>query len=447
MITTNSSTNSLLTKAIDIKTNAVNQYRHDYIVKTSDLMHSKFNYSVVKASKQVQIIYDEIVKQLAIRKYSRDVFVEYDNIYFKFTFNTKIYNDIKFMVAGKRFVTWKVMQKLKNPLMKVKYFGSKKYGSSKISLTNDFRTIIARMATAPFVIDAIEDTTFAIDNIKINAQSLKRFVNTTDNDEHASIAKSFLQLNAVNSYLPMQYFVSAFGRKYYKGNKYINIQNAPSVIRRACFGDCVDIDINGCSNSYFRQQAIKYKIKYPKIKQYNRFKDAVRAEVAVFVFGEATKVNVKKAKKALTAISLGASIKVNDKVPKQYQPALIADGDFTIDELLKLGRMPFIKSYITEYELLHSLMLRNADSLKQLKIKEIHIGENINKPLKKSTTVNYLFQQFEANAMRTALKGFEPNIRLLVHDGVYLENLSSVDVNSIVNRFKKMDLTISVKQL
>jgi len=453
MITTNTdinpTTNQALTKAIDVKTKAVNQYRHDYISKTSDLIESKYNYSVVKSSKQVQIIYDEVVKQFIIRRYSRDLEIKDGNFNYKFRFDRRIFNNKKFRVQGVKtqVLYWKQMQEL-NPLMKIIKQGSKRYGIPLVAPSKELHRIVMYATTPKAVVRAIENTTFAVDNIKINSQALKQFIDTTTDDEHKSIAISFLKLNAVVGYIPMQWFTSVFGRKYYKGNKFINVQNAPSVVRSACFSGCVEIDIDACSNSYFKQQAIKYRIYCPSIKRSIRFKDAVRAEVATYTFGSATDDNIKKAKRALTAIGLGASLKFsNNDIAKAFRHSLQRDGTFTFEEGERFKKMPFIKSYITEFDKLHKVMMQKNKHLMKLKIKEIHIGDNLKKPLKKSSTVNYLFQQFEAQAMRTALEGFETNIRLIVHDGVYLENLNSKNVNSIVNRFNKMDLTCSVKHL
>jgi hypothetical protein len=461
MITTNThinpSTNSLLTKAIDVKTRAVNQYRHDYIIDTSKAIADEYNYSVSRASKQVQIIYDEVVKQLVIRRYSRGgkiitaVDIErnrskHKGIHYRFAFDVRIFNNKKFMIDGKRFLYWKQMQEL-NSLMSIEKHGSIKFGVSLVLPNKDFQQVIRKSTTARNVVEVIETSNIAFDKIKINEPAVEDFISTSKDRVHRAVANSLLQLNKVKGYIPMQVHDSVFGRKYYKGNEYTNLQQAPSVVRDAFFQGCTEIDIDACSNSHLLGLAKKYNEPHKYLKQYKRFKQQWRLELTQYTFGDTELEHIKCIKQVLTSLGFGSKLIRITSEKHGSKIKSFAKNNLTIEQWNKLISNPDLKKYAQEIQDLLPVLVEKNQHLKKLKIDSLHINDNLKKPLKKSKVLTYMYHHFEANAMRTALKGYEKNIRLIVHDGVYLENINSKDVNSIVKRFKQMDLTCSVKQL
>ena len=486
MITTNpninTTTNSLLTKAIDIKTKAVSQYRHDYIVKTSDLIESKYKFSVIKASKQVQIIYDEAVKQL-VKKAMNGVG---GNGLYEFTtagrYSKQYFHDIRIKFKcnkGKPVSVWSVMQEL-NPLVVKITDGNIEY-SGVVRISKDFDSVIKNIVqyNGAYLVNLIESqsklTTIKtkatkkkkgsvkqvmmkgkVDKIKINAESLQDFINETTHamlsacdDEYAelkkmkAISKQLLLINSVNDYVPLMISYSHSGRKYYSGSKHTNLQQMKKVIRTACFKGCTEIDINACSAQFLIQQAQQYGCSSKTLRQLkaNSFKKKIRYDVAKHVYGVATEETIKGAKEIITAIGLGGSLtSLSHKHNK-----LLSRGTVTVEQLKKAHLHSFVRPYYNEVQAINQSIFDDNQHLVDKKF--LHKDNDIKQPLQKGKVSTYLYQKFEAEAMKTALKGFKPNIRLMVHDGVYLEGISSYNILRIKQRFDNMDLTITVKQL
>ena len=483
MITTNTqtnpTTNQVLTKAIDIKTKAVNKHRHDYISKTSDLIESKYKFSVVKASKQVQIIYDVIVKQLvskAMNGLGGNTFYEISTAG---KYSKKYFYDIRISVKGKPISAWSLMQEL-NPLL-IKTYEGNQYEAGECVINKDFDSVIKNIVqyNGAYLVNLIEGqrklTTIKtkatkkkkgsvkqvlikgkVDKIKINAESLQDFINETthamlsaNDDAYAelkkvkAISKQLLLINSVNDYVPLMIKFSHSGRKYYRGSKHTNLQQMKKVIRTACFKGCTEIDINACSAQFLIQQAKQYGCSSKTLRQLkaNSFKKKIRYDVAKHVYGVATEETIKGAKEIITAIGLGGSLtSLSHKHNK-----LLSRGTVTVEQLKKAQLHSFVRPYYNEVRAINQSIF---DGNQHLVGKDfLHKDKDIKQPLQKGKVSTYLYQKFEAESMKTALKGFKDNIRLQVHDGVYLENLTITEINKIKLRFSKMDLTITVKQL
>ncbi len=482
---TNPSTNQLLTKCINKNIIAVNRHRHDYITKTSDLVECKFNYSVTKASKAIQIIYDEVVKQLVQKSLSRDC----DNGSYRFAFGTKFYrrtfHDIKVKFKqdvtidgkfkktkgvkkkGTAIAMWTIMQDV-NPLLKVQIQGNDMIGISTVLIDDDFNSVIKYITLndGVYIVNMIEQqgsfkqittkstkakkgstkTVFInakIDKIKINETALLYFTNTTTDEKLKSVAKQLLLVNSVKGYIPLAVSYAHSGRKYYRGSKYTNLQNANKEVRNVCFKGCTEIDINACSANYLIQQADKYGVEVKSLRQLraNSFKKKIRFDLAKHVYGVATQENIDKAKEIITAVGLGASLTV---IHHGFNK-LLSRGVVDVVQMKRAYRHSFMRMYCKEVTQLHKKMFNNNQDLNTKSY--LHKDGDMKQPLQMGRVCTYLYQRFEAKAMNTALKGYTDNIRLQVHDGVYLDNITTKDINIIKQRFSKMDLTISITDL
>ena len=377
-----------------------------------------------------------------------------------------VFADVKFQVKKKRLNTWRVIQEL-NPLLKIVEVGTKFTGVSEVLISTELDKLIAYKARYDnaFVVDLIEnhdhyktkkvyatkkkkgytEKVFSdVDKITIDANSLQNFANTSTDKKHIAIAEQLLRINSVKNYIPLMVSYAQSGRKYYRGSKYTNLQNAPRVVREACFKGTVELDINACSANYLIQQATKLGVNVKSLQQMksNSFKKKIRYDLAKHVYGVASAENIDKAKDIITAVGLGASLTVQHPLHNK----LISKGVITAEQMRTTLHHSFVHDFYTEIKLLHKKMFdANKDELASKAY--LHKEGDIKLKLQKGRVCTYLYQKFEADVMHKALKGYEDNIRLSVHDGVYLDNISTNDVNIITKRFNGMDLTISVKYL
>jgi len=271
------------------------------------------------------------------------------------------------------------------------------------------------------------------DKVYIDADSLTSYLNSgTDfKKNEVPTIKRLLQLNSIHGYIPHIINMSDFGRKYYRG---INLQGATSGTRKAALPDSTDIDINSCSNEFLIQQANKYGVSCDYLKEYSANKEQIRIDISKAVFGEnPTDDELKKIKQGITAIGFGAR--------------MIDRSGNALNKIIKNGikrawfiNHKFMVGYYNDMsDIGKAVYAANKNELADEKFLESSKGR-----MSKSKVMAYLYQHFERHAMMTAFAGFEQNIKLMVHDGCYVEGLPSAAIAVIKARFAEMGLTISV---
>jgi len=414
-------------------------HKEHYIEETSQLIHEQYNYPVIKASKQVQVVYDEVVKQL-VKSRTRHMG---NNRYYKFAFdnNKEVFNNLKFQANKKRLKTWKVIQEI-NPLLQVVELGSKFTGISSVVISKELDAIVKHLSKdIPFVVEASGFNLAGASKIKINTKSLIQLMHTGTKTQRFK-ATEIMRVNNEYGFIPMHKVKSLAGRLFYKGiAQELNLQMLSSDVRRACFGGCIEIDIDACAPNYMIQQANKYNIKVTIIKQMlsNSFKKAIREDVAEYMCSNTSAESTKKAKQLINAITMGASLS-NHKGSKLRRL-------LTYKELESAKEHKFIRDYYAEVQCIHEAMLNDNQHLVKHEQLRVVRKKVITDKLSQSKVCAYLYHRFESTAMQTALSGFEDKVRLLIHDGVYIDPITTTEINKIKLRFSKLGLTVSVKQL
>jgi hypothetical protein len=104
----------------------------------------------------------------------------------------------------------------------------------------------------------------------------------------------------------------------------------------------------------------------------------------------------------------------------------------------------FVKGYYKELSDIGKAVY--ADNKDKLKDEDClyREGKNGKKSFIKTKLLSYMYHHFERNVMDTAFAGFEKNIKIMVHDGCYIEGLSDKDLRTIEGRFADMGLTVSI---
>jgi len=420
-------------------------HKQHYINKTSELIHKHYGYPLHRAVDKVTMIYNNVINQLIWRNINR----QGNNRLYKFRFDKPVFNNDKFNVNKKPYITWKAIQEV-NPLLVVVKDGNTRIGISDVQISTELNAEVKMLcSSATVVVDSLTKPNDVIDKIYINSDALQDFSCTTEDRKHRAIAKQLLFINSANGYIPHVIRMSDFGRKYYRGSRYTNVQFTPKEVRKACFKGCTEIDINSCSNSFLIQEAKKYNLPHKYLKQFKRFKSSIRHEVTKFVFGldNCTDENVKSAKRGITAIGMGSVIHEIKSPGQAKYFTLVNDGTFTVEQYNRFVKHTFVKGYYSELQAIQEALVKHNQHLKKLKLPSLHTNGDITKNLKKGKVLNYMYQHFETKVMQTVLKKYKRKIRLSVHDGVYMGNLTTTEINKIELGFKKFNLTVTVKAL
>ncbi len=270
------------------------------------------------------------------------------------------------------------------------------------------------------------------DKVYIDVDSLTSYLNSGITCQlDVRVINRLLQLNSIHGYVPHIINMSDFGRKYYRC---INLQVASSDIRRAALPDCIEIDINSCSNEFLIQQANTYGVSCDYLKEYSANKDQLRIDITKAVFGDNyTKDELKIIKQCITALGFGAIM--TDR-----------SGN-AINKIIKNGikRAQFINhKFMVGYYNDMSNIGTAVYAANKTKFANMECVKTEKGRLSKSKVMAYLYQHFEHDTMMRAFDGFKSNVKLLVHDGCYVEGLSIGAIALIKERFADMKLTVSI---
>jgi hypothetical protein len=428
-------------KKNDCKTKIIS-VRDDYINQAAILINSTTGYSFAKAVAKVNVFFEEVVFEFIRRELNTDD----DLIANKRYYISKSYLTNKlgtFQVCGNRHCVLKTINKVA-PLFFDIAVGSRV--TNKITLaqaTGYFQKILNEATTNSEIVtsamfgvflDELSDP-LKHDKIYIDANSLRKSVAGYNKVYDVKVANRLLHFNNVFGYLPHIINESPFGRKYYKG---INLQGASKRIRKDAFPHAIEIDINSASNEWLMQQAKLHGLNYSLIEEFSQNKKAVRIEITVDVFGEHySEEDLGSIKQCVTAIGFGARL----GSARENAICKILKNNIHRSKFMKHW---FIKGYYKEMnEIGKAVYKANKDQLKNVDCL-YSISKKNKKIFKKAKLMAYLYQHFERDVMNTAFIGFEKNIKLMVHDGCYVERLSDQDIAVVKQRFKKKGLTVSI---
>lgn len=428
-------------KKVDFKTKVIS-VRDDYVNQAATLINSTTGYSFVKALAKASIFFEEVVFEFIRRELTTDD----DLITNKKYYISKSYLTNKlgtFQVSGNRYCVLKTINKAA-PLFFDVAIGSKI--TNKITLaqaTSSFHKILNEATTnSEIVVSAMFDgfldelsDPLKHDKIYIDANSLRGAVAGYDKVHDIKVANRLLHFNNVFGYLPHIINESPFGRKYYKG---INLQGASKRIRKDAFPNAIEIDINSASNEWLMRQAKLHGLNYSLIKEFSKHKESVRIAITIDVFGEHySEEDFGNIKQCITAIGFGARLGNT----RENAICKILKNEIHRSKFMKHW---FIKDYYEKMnEIGKAVYKANKDRLKNVDCL-YSVNKKNKKLFKKAKLMAYLYQHFERDAMDTAFTGFKDNIKLMVHDGCYVEGLSDQDIIVVKQRFKKKGLTVSV---
>jgi hypothetical protein len=426
---------------IDFKTKVIS-VRDDYVNQAATLINSTTGYSFVKAVAKASIFFEEVVFEFIRREITTDD----DLLTNKKYYISKSYLTKKlgtFQVSGNRHCVLKTINKAA-PLFFDVTIGSKI--TNKITLaqaTSSFQKILNEATTNSQIVasamfdgflDELSDP-LKHDKIYIDANSLRGAVAGYNKVHDIKVANRLLHFNNVFGYLPHIINESLFGRKYYKG---INLQGASKRIRKDAFPNAIEIDINSASNEWLMRQAKLYGLNYSLIKEFSKHKESVRIAITIDVFGEHySEEDFGNIKQCITAIGFGARLGNT----RENAICKILKNKIHRSKFMKHW---FIKDYYEKMnEIGKAVYKANKDQLKNVDCL-YSVNKKNKKLFKKAKLMAYLYQHFERDAMDTAFTGFKDNIKLMVHDGCYVEGLSDQDIVVVKQRFKKKGLTVSL---
>lgn len=349
-----------------------------------------------------------------------------------------------------------------NPLVKCVKKGSK-FGAAKGKLTMVETTIpIEYIIACDDPIDAFEMTyeKYAdelldpkqTDWIPIDQISLENFIfsseeelNTEMNDdkrkEYTRNLKQARHLMLISrahkkSLMPNVIKESAFGRKYYQG---FNLQSMSKIVREAALGDCYSYDIE---NSVFAwklnavKQYVDINFKMPETLEYLDHKKQLRLQVAEHVFKNDPwpmdyKVGV--IKQAITAIGFGARATSASWRNENGVWTTTALRDIIKDpqRLQKFLTHYWVKAFIAEQNAIN----KKIGSYIQDGLKDVKELYNDRGNFSVNKAISYCYQHDERAMVEKLLDiAGRDNVLLLVHDGFYTKNKSSlIDMNKFLS--------------
>jgi len=421
-----------------------------YVKETARLLHADTGYpiakSLVRVAKFYDVIINEFIKQTIYNKNSLLALGVY-NIYL-----TGFAKELgTFNVKKTRRCAYKSILAV-CPLFRVL---SKGNGLAK-SLTSvvvipSFRKVINEAMTNSYLVsdcifrDYLDEVSDPLrhEKVYIDADSLRDarggFIDKKTGKvkiRSVQVANYLLHVHKVFGYVPHIPNESNFGRLYYRC---INLQGAPKEVRKAALPNATEVDINSCSNEFLMQQANKHGVGCNYLKLFSAEKHSIRVEITKKVFDvdesdvDFSDVYLKTIKQCITAIGFGARI-IN------YKDNAI---NVILESELHRARFmnhEFIVGYYADMNNISTAVVRAHPELHEFDYLLSDGGK-----LSPSKLMAYQFQHFERNAMDTSFEGFDKYVKLRIHDGRYIEGMSSDDLDVVKRRFAKLGLTISVE--
>jgi len=425
-----------------------------YVPETARLLHDATGYPIKRALHKVAWFYDEVINEfIRMHLYANSDMIELGRYHFaKSRISVKLH---KFVSNSKTYKLFKTIQELNPLFFDIELGNNISHKISLVQVIPSFQKVINNALTNSTVVtnallgDYMEDGFLCIkhEKVSIDANSLRNARGSFIDDETGEIkeysvkvANYLLCLNDVFGYIPHVPNESDFGRKYYR---MINLQGAPKEVRNAAMPNAIEVDINSCSNEFLMQSADMYGVSCNYLKMFSAEKQSVREEITKMVFGidknsKKFKDKLKLIKQCITALGFNARLSSGNKS--------------AISNLLKdkcrvnwFNHHPFIRGYYNDINNITKAFIdANEDRLSHESF--LFSNDNIGMPkVIPSKFMAYGYQHFERNAMDTAFAGFERNIKLMVHDGCYVEGMDEDDLNVVESRFAKLGLTISVE--
>jgi hypothetical protein len=252
-----------------------------------------------------------------------------------------------------------------------------------------------------------------IDKRSAEAYQLEMFSGLPDIDKmilHRDLARKIVQWSRIdiskNNALIHKYWESNEGRLYAQDN--INLQTAPSNIRKAALQGSWDYDMDNCHYSLFHQLANRAGYQADNINDYLTNKEPIRDEIS-----KAVGRPVKAIKQCLLAMMYGTN-QTSYISPNHKPPAL--PKYLGVNAAEKFINHPRVKGLNDDIKLGRKAIIEDHQPSKMGYIKNL-IGKNIKSTEPSNKIMAHLLQGSEAKILEMARLMYPGRILLLQHDG------------------------------